>query len=308
MLALFAFFFRVSWATARGQGNFYPDNFKPDIPANNIRKPKGTLKNGPPESAQIHFSFISKQTQRVVTEAIIREVFSHFGEVKDVTIKKTTTLPRTGQQTGYGFLDYPLTDEGIQSALQASRIVKQVHIYDILYDCCLTWDLEEIIARRKKQQQQMHDVSQGSPNSSFYSNQLHSESADTHSILHSAVSSNSLLSDSSSLHGRSISDSSNNSMQPSFTTINTSNYDSPYIPDRQYRSTSFPPNHHHQQYPQQSKQQYPESRGMYFQNSHSMEPPSYHQSIPFSTYSASTLSSAVSNHPYQGSSSHQQPY
>jgi hypothetical protein len=88
VLALFAFFFRVSWATARGQGNFYPDNFKPDIPVNNIRKPKGTLKNGPPESAQIHFSFISKQTQRVVTEAIIREVFSHFGEVKDVTIKK----------------------------------------------------------------------------------------------------------------------------------------------------------------------------------------------------------------------------
>jgi hypothetical protein len=162
--------------------------------------------------------------------------------------------------------------------------VKQVHIYDILYDCCLTWDLEEIIARRKKQQQQMHDVSQGSPYSSFYSNQLHSESADNHSILQTTVSSNSLLSDSSSLHGRSNSDSSNISMQPSF---NTSNSDSPYIPDRQCRSISFPPNHR-QQYPQQSK---------------------HHQSIPFSTYSTSPSSSAVSNFPYQGSSSsYQHPY
>jgi hypothetical protein len=44
----------------------------------------------PVETAQLHFSFISKQNVFVVTEATIRDVFSHFGFVQDVSIKKTT--------------------------------------------------------------------------------------------------------------------------------------------------------------------------------------------------------------------------
>ena len=88
----------------------------------------------------------------MVTEATVREVFSHFGQVIDVTIKKTGNQARSGEQTGYGFLNYPLTDEGIESAIKASKIVRQVHINNVLFDCCLTWGLEQIIAQRQQQQ------------------------------------------------------------------------------------------------------------------------------------------------------------
>lgn len=99
-------------------------------------------------SAQLHFSFISKQHVHVVTEATVRDVFLNFGEVKDVTIKKTATNQGSGEQTGYGFVHYSLTDAGIQSAIKAAKIIRQVHINQVLYDCRLTWSLEEIIARR----------------------------------------------------------------------------------------------------------------------------------------------------------------
>jgi hypothetical protein len=100
------------------------------------------------DTAQLHFSFISKQHVHLVTEATIRDVFAHFGHVQDVSIKKTSIDQKNGEQTGYGFLHYPLTEEGIESAVKAAKIVRQVHINHVLYDCRLTWSLEEIIHRR----------------------------------------------------------------------------------------------------------------------------------------------------------------
>jgi hypothetical protein len=100
------------------------------------------------DTAQLHFSFISKQHVHLVTEATIRDVFAHFGHVQDVSIKKTSIDQKNGEQTGYGFLHYPLTEEGIEAAVKAAKIVRQVHINHVLYDCRLTWSLEEIIHRR----------------------------------------------------------------------------------------------------------------------------------------------------------------
>ena len=100
-------------------------------------------------SAQIHFSFISKQQVHLVTEETVRKVFLNFGHVQDVTIKKTSTNPKTGEQTGYGFVHFPLTDTGIQSAISAAKVIRQVYINNVLYDCRLTWSLEEIIRRKQ---------------------------------------------------------------------------------------------------------------------------------------------------------------
>jgi hypothetical protein len=38
--------------------------------------------------AQIHVSFVSKQTSFLVTEKVLREIFKQFGTIADVTIKQ----------------------------------------------------------------------------------------------------------------------------------------------------------------------------------------------------------------------------
>lgn len=114
---------------------------------------KGAITADSVETAQLHFSFISKQHVQLVTEATVRKVFANFGDVVDVTIKKTNTNPQTGEQTGYGFAHFPLTDAGIHSAICGAKVIRQVHINHVLYDCRLTWSLEEIIYRRQMEQQ-----------------------------------------------------------------------------------------------------------------------------------------------------------
>jgi RNA recognition motif-containing protein len=41
---------------------------------------------------QVHVSFISKQLHVIITEKVLREIFSPFGEIADVAIKKHTTI------------------------------------------------------------------------------------------------------------------------------------------------------------------------------------------------------------------------
>lgn len=45
--------------------------------------------DAPEPTAQVHFSYLSKQLNVLITEATIRKVFLRFGEVKDITIKKS---------------------------------------------------------------------------------------------------------------------------------------------------------------------------------------------------------------------------
>jgi hypothetical protein len=105
-------------------------------------------KNLPLESAQVHFSFISKQNAHFVTEATIRSVFSTFGELINISIKKSEIDRVMGEQHGYGFVHFPLTDAGIQSALKASQSLTQAYVQNVLYDCCLTWSLENFLQQR----------------------------------------------------------------------------------------------------------------------------------------------------------------
>jgi hypothetical protein len=42
-----------------------------------------------PETAQVHVSFISKQVDSLVSEATLRSIFSIYGTVVDVALKKS---------------------------------------------------------------------------------------------------------------------------------------------------------------------------------------------------------------------------
>jgi hypothetical protein len=108
----------------------------------NVKKPKKQSigKFHPIESAEIHFSFVSKQRHFAVTEATLRAIFQEFGPVQDISLKKTE-LNHRGEQTGYGFIHYPLTPEGVGAAVQAANVICQLFVDHVLYDCCLTHSL-----------------------------------------------------------------------------------------------------------------------------------------------------------------------
>jgi hypothetical protein len=103
------------------------------------KEPKDAL-----HCAQLHFSFISKQSSAVVSEATVRSVFEQFGAIKDVYLKKTVF--EAGEQTGYGFIHFSPDMVGIRAALRAAGTIHQVTINHVLYDSCVTRSLQSIVA------------------------------------------------------------------------------------------------------------------------------------------------------------------
>jgi hypothetical protein len=104
-------------------------------------------KEGPSrtDTAQIHVSFISKQTEALITEETLRSLFGRYGQVVDVSIKKSKFDQNMKVQNGYGFIHYPLTCDGIQSAITATRDVHQITVDRVVYDCTLSHLLESYL-------------------------------------------------------------------------------------------------------------------------------------------------------------------
>jgi hypothetical protein len=98
-----------------------------------------------PASAQVHFSYISKPIPFPIDEKVIYNIFSRFGEIGEVSFRKASTHPISGVQSGYGFIHFPLTHEGISSALHVSETVKQLHVDGIVFDCCLSHGLRHFL-------------------------------------------------------------------------------------------------------------------------------------------------------------------
>jgi RNA recognition motif-containing protein len=117
------------------------------------------------DTAEIHFSFVSKQSTYLVTEATLRAIFSRFGEIQDISIKKTL-FNQKGEQTGYGFIHYPLTETGLSAAINASKVISQLFVDNVLYDCCLTHSLQEFLKSRNIPFPVSHSSSSSSNNSS----------------------------------------------------------------------------------------------------------------------------------------------
>jgi hypothetical protein len=82
-------------------------------------------------SAQVHFSFMAKH-RSIVTEAVVRSIFSDFGDVKDVLFTKFS-VGSTGKPYGTGFVQFSLTHDGIVSAMNSCRSVKQLVVNNVIY-------------------------------------------------------------------------------------------------------------------------------------------------------------------------------
>lgn len=90
---------------------------------------------------QVHVSFISKQVGVLVTEKVLRDVFSPFGEIADVAIKKHTTIHKQHRQSGYGFVYFFMAD----SAYRAMHSLKHHTVRDITLDCSISHKSEYMI-------------------------------------------------------------------------------------------------------------------------------------------------------------------
>lgn len=94
-------------------------------------------------TAQVHFSYLTQQTRLLITEETIRNIFSQFGEVDDVTIKKSCLDAHS--QHGYGFVHFYLNDAGVEAAIRATSAIRQIVLDGVLYDSCLTRSLEAVL-------------------------------------------------------------------------------------------------------------------------------------------------------------------
>lgn len=99
-------------------------------------------------TAQVHFSYLTEHVDFLVTEETIRNLFIEFGEIDDVTIKKSVVDGVVHSQSGYGFIHFPMNEEGIRSAIRATSVIRQVLIGEILFDSCLTRPLVAMLQRQ----------------------------------------------------------------------------------------------------------------------------------------------------------------
>eukprot|EP00599_Poterioochromonas_sp_BG-1_P007941 CAMPEP_0173150624 /NCGR_PEP_ID=MMETSP1105-20130129/11077_1 /TAXON_ID=2985 /ORGANISM="Ochromonas sp., Strain BG-1" /LENGTH=381 /DNA_ID=CAMNT_0014065807 /DNA_START=91 /DNA_END=1236 /DNA_ORIENTATION=+ len=113
-------------------------------------------------TAQLYVTFASSNLYIPISELSLRELFSQFGKVTDVTIKQIEVNQEVGIQSGYGFVHFQLNEEGIRSAMLATEQVHNSMIQRVRYQCRLSHGLKKYLAnlppfmQRPIQPQQQH--------------------------------------------------------------------------------------------------------------------------------------------------------
>jgi cold-inducible RNA-binding protein len=94
-------------------------------------------------TSEIHVSFKQCESRGFINEEILRALFSEYGDVTDVAIKKIKELQEMGgtRYSGYAFVHYPSTEEGITASLKAVRGVQDLDIDGVNYRCFLSHKL-----------------------------------------------------------------------------------------------------------------------------------------------------------------------
>eukprot|EP01040_Poterioochromonas_malhamensis_P001620 gene1620-1714_t len=153
----------------------------PPLDGKPIQSAKGVI-----DTAQVHFSYVTNKVEPL-KEEVFRTVFQHFGPVLDVAIKKSQYHPDKGVQTGYGFIHYPLTEEGIACALESVRSLHELVLDNVKYSCRVSHALEEFLKMRQTNTQRER---RSSGFSSFFSSSFNPFSSFTSSSSSSHAHSN----------------------------------------------------------------------------------------------------------------------
>lgn len=106
------------------------------VGGNNPRQGGRSLRNN---WVQIQVSFVTRRMDILVNEDLLDKIFSAYGEIMDVTIKKHVIDNSRKNQSGYGFVFYPSYDQ----AMNAIHNTKKLTLNGITYDCNLTHRSED---------------------------------------------------------------------------------------------------------------------------------------------------------------------
>lgn len=113
--------------------------------------PTGKMEREEKQTAQVQFSFHSQQINTLITEEVVRTLFSLFGEVEDVHMKKFMMDPRSRSQSGHGLVHFPWTEAGISAALKASSAVRDVLMHGAVFDSSLSPALQAYSGQQQPQ-------------------------------------------------------------------------------------------------------------------------------------------------------------
>jgi hypothetical protein len=122
----------------------------------------------PPRTAEIHVSFKQFEANGVAfDEAVLLALFSRYGNVLTVAIKKLKRSKDTDFSSGFGFVHYLDTPEGYECSLLAVRSLPNEDVDGVNYRCFLTHKLEAHLLKLN------YDLRDLQENSGFmYSNKI----------------------------------------------------------------------------------------------------------------------------------------
>lgn len=95
------------------------------------------------EAASIFVTF--RTFDRIVTEELLLSLFSSYGEVIDTTIRRMEPEKNGESIRGYGFVRFPLNENGVKSAFRATAEMSDIVIDNIHFKCKVSHSLEQDI-------------------------------------------------------------------------------------------------------------------------------------------------------------------
>eukprot|EP01039_Chlorochromonas_danica_P006770 gene6770-7480_t len=94
-------------------------------------------------SSSVHVSYLSYQLKKLINEESLRILFSTYGVVLDVSIKKSYLDESINRQCGYGFVHFSANSEGLKNALAAVAALNDATIDGVCYKCSISHNLEK---------------------------------------------------------------------------------------------------------------------------------------------------------------------
>eukprot|EP01031_Cornospumella_fuschlensis_P040659 gene40659-49573_t len=95
----------------------------------------------------LYVRYSTHKYRHSLTEQNLSQVFNRFGTVEEVRIKESSMDEYTGRQSGYCFIHYSASPEGVQSAFQAVSCMNNAVVAGILFNVEFSKNLLKQIAK-----------------------------------------------------------------------------------------------------------------------------------------------------------------
>jgi RNA recognition motif-containing protein len=136
--------FQLSSGSMRDSIHAHPP-FTSDCKKMSLSEPQMSI-----SSAQIHFSYHCSSEMKTFQEEDLRSIFSQFGRVVDVSIKKIERSQDNTMWSVYGFIHYTLSSEGISSCFASINAMNNTMIDNCVYfQCSLSHSLDRYLLDQK---------------------------------------------------------------------------------------------------------------------------------------------------------------